>query len=257
MRREILSRLHQPHLGIESTLKLARETVYWRGITDEIKQMIQGCDICNIYARKQQREALVIPEIPTTPFEIISMDVCELQVKGKTRYFLITVDHYSDFFEIDEINNLSAKTTINTCRKNFSRYGIPMKVITDNGTNFVNSEFKNFTIEWEFDHQTSSPHHQQANGKAEAAVKIAKHLLKKALASNTDFYKALLLWRNTPNKIGSSPAKRLFCRWLRCNLPSSNLNLEIVQNVPKQIEQQRQYNKKYFDRGCFKGMRPM
>ena len=71
MRREILSRLHQPHLGIESTLKLARETVYWRGITDEIKQMIQGCDICNIYARKQQREALVIPASFSSGFIVV------------------------------------------------------------------------------------------------------------------------------------------------------------------------------------------
>lgn len=42
MRSEILSRLHQPHLGIEATLKPAREIVYWRGITDDIKQMIQN-----------------------------------------------------------------------------------------------------------------------------------------------------------------------------------------------------------------------
>lgn len=143
------------------------------------------------------------------------MDVCELNVSGKTRYFLITVDHYSDFFEIDELNSLSAKTTIVMCRKNFSRYGIPAKVITDNGTNFVNVEFRKFASEWEFNHATSSPHHQQANGKAKSTVKIAKQLLKKALASNTDFYKSLLLWRNTPNKMGSSPAKRMFCRWLR------------------------------------------
>lgn len=252
MRSEMLDRLHQPHLGIEATLKLARETVYWRGITDDIKQIIQKCEICNTYARKQQREPLIIPEIPSTPFEIVSMDVCELNVSGKTRYFLITVDHYSDFFEIDELNSLSAKTTINFCRKNFSRYGIPVKVITDNGTNFVNSEFRKFATQWEFNHATSSPHHQQANGKAESAVKIAKHLIKKALASNTDFYKSLLLWRNTPNKMGSSPAKRMFCRWLRCNLPSLDLQQEVIQNVPKQIQQQRTYNKKYFDRGTRK-----
>ncbi|XP_017470803.1 PREDICTED: uncharacterized protein K02A2.6-like, partial [Rhagoletis zephyria] len=189
MRREILNKLHHPHLGIESTLKLARETVYWIGITDEIKQMIQACEICNVAARQQQREPLIIPEIPCTPFEIISMDVFEFPTKNKTEYFLITVDHYSAFFEIDELDNLSATTTINVCRKNFSRHGVPGKVITDNGTNFMNSEFRKFTDKWEFNHQTSSPHHQQAHGKAEAAVKIAKHLLKKTLATNSDFYK--------------------------------------------------------------------
>ncbi|XP_036340441.1 uncharacterized protein K02A2.6-like [Rhagoletis pomonella] len=240
MRREILNK---PHQGMESTLKLARETVYWIGITDEIKQMIQACEICNVDARLQQREPLIIPVIPRTPFEIISMDVFEFPTKNKTKYFLITVDHYSDFFEIDELDNLSAT---------LSRHGVPGKVITDNGTNFMNSEFRKFADKWEFNHQTSSPHHQQANGKAEAAVKIAKHLLKKTLATNSDFYKALLIWRNTPNNIGSSPAKRLFCRWLRCDIPATNLNQEVVPDVPNQIKQQRTYNKKYFDKGTQK-----
>ncbi|XP_017491993.1 PREDICTED: uncharacterized protein K02A2.6-like [Rhagoletis zephyria] len=156
--------------------------------------MIQACEICSVAARQQQREPLIIPEIPHTPFEIISMDVFEFPTKNKTKYFLITVDHYSDFFEIDELDNLSTTTTINVCRKNFSRHGVPGKVITDNGTNFMNSGFRKFAHKWEFNHQTSSPHHQQANGKAEAAVKIAKHLLKKTLATNSDFYKALLIW---------------------------------------------------------------
>lgn len=60
MRKEIIDRLHQPHLGIESTLKLARETVYWRGISDSIKLKIQNCDICNKYARNQQKEPLIL-----------------------------------------------------------------------------------------------------------------------------------------------------------------------------------------------------
>jgi len=44
----------------------------------------------------------------------------------------------------------------------------------------------------------SSPHHQQANGKAESAVKLAKQLLTKCKISGQDPYLALLAWRNTP-----------------------------------------------------------
>lgn len=156
-------------MGIESTQKLARETVYWRGISDTIKRKIQDCEICNKYAKNQQKEPLMLSEIPGSPFEIVSMDVFEVSIKERKKHFLITVDHFSDFFEIDEFTNLTAKTKINICRKILSRYGIPLKLITDNGTNFVNADFVNFAAEWEFDHKTSSPYHQQANGKAESA----------------------------------------------------------------------------------------
>lgn len=57
---------------------------------------------------------------------------------------------------------------------------------------------------------------------------------------------------NTPNKIGSSPAKRLFCRWLRCDIPAINLNQQLIPNVPNMIKQQRMQNKKYFDKGTQK-----
>ena len=41
-------------------------------------------------------------------------------------------------------------------------------------------------------------YYPRANGQAEAAVKIAKQLMKKAQASGTDIYKMLLDYRNTP-----------------------------------------------------------
>jgi len=107
------------------------------------------------------------------------MDVFELTINGKQKHFLITVDHYYDFFEMYEMAALSAQVTIRACRTNFERYGIPRKILTYNGTNFTNSEFKNFACNWELKHETSSQHHQQANGKAESAVKIAKTLMKK------------------------------------------------------------------------------
>jgi transposase InsO family protein len=69
---------------------------------------------------------------------------------------------------------LSAKSVIETCKKNFSRHGIPDVVVTDGGTNFVNQDFKSFSKEWIFTHLTSSPHYPQGNGKAESTVKIAK-----------------------------------------------------------------------------------
>jgi hypothetical protein len=178
------------------------------------------------------------------------MDIFEMEMGGKTRKFLLTVDFYSDFFEIDEVTNLSAATTITICKRNFGRHGIPTTVCTDNATNFKSEEFAAFAKSWEFEHVTSSPNHQQGNGKSEAAVKIAKNLLKKSIESGEEFYKALLIWRNTPNKIGSSPAQRIFSRTTRNPIPTTNEKLRprIAENVTTQIEIQRQKTKNWYDK---------
>lgn len=166
------------------------------------------------------------------------------------RKFLITVDHYSDFFEVNILKDLTPESVIAVCKENFARHGIPQVVLSDNGTNFVNHKMIQFASDWGFQQTTSAPHHQQSNGKSEAAVKIAKRLLKKAEESGSEFWYALLHWRNIPNKIGSSPVARLFARSTRCGIPTSANRLlpKVVENVPSAIENQRKHNKKHYDR---------
>lgn len=145
---------------------------------------------------------------------------------------------------------MTAAATIRACKRNFSRHGIPMRVCSDNGKNFDCKEFRDFAREWEFEHVTSSPYHQQANGKAESAVKIAKRLIKKSNESGKDLWFCILHWRNTPNYHNSSPAQRLFSRRTRTSIPTASINLkpQIVPLVTEKIHNQRQKNKFYYDK---------
>lgn len=250
LRRKITEKVHVSHNGVEGTLKLARANVFWPGMSTQIKEAVTRCGICAKYCSSQPAPPMQSHAIPVYPFQLVSMDVFFAEYQGERRKFLITVDHYSDFFEVDVLKDLTPRSTISICRKNFSRHGKPQLVITDNGTNFMNKEWRKFAEEWEFQHSTSAPHHQQANGKSEAAVKIAKRLLKKSEESGVDFWYALLHWRNIPNKIGSSPVARLFSRSTRCGLPTSveNLMPKPVQDVPKSIEENRRKTKYHYDK---------
>lgn len=59
-------------------------------------------------------------EAPKEAFEMISMDAFEIEIKGKKRRFLVTVDHYSDYFEIDELKDLSSSCLILICKRNLT-----------------------------------------------------------------------------------------------------------------------------------------
>ena len=123
------------------------------------------------------------------------------------------VDLYSDYFEIEKINSTTSNTIIRFCKTAFARHGVPNAVISDNGPQIASNEFKAFAKEWNFTHITSSPYHSQANGKAEATVKIAKQMLMKCKSSGEYPYKALLDLRNTPIQgMRSSPVQRLMSR---------------------------------------------
>ena len=254
MRKDMIKKIHTSHSGVESCLKLAREAFFWPSMSADIKLNIQHCGICAKYLPKQRPFPMQSHEIPSYPWQFISMDVFFIIIKGKQMKYLVTVDHYSDYFELDNLKNLSAAAVIKKCKRNFARHGIPERVCTDGGTNFVCSEFQAFARTWNFTHVTSSPNHPQGNGKAESAVKIAKRLIYKANDSGEDMWFSLLHWRNTPNKINSSPVQRLYSRRTRTSLPMIRefYKPAIIEKVPITIENKRRVDKYFYDKKSIK-----
>jgi hypothetical protein len=125
-------------------------------------------------------------------------------------------------------------------------------VISDNGTQFVSEEFKKFSRDYGFDHETSSPRHPQSNGKAERAVGVCKSMMEKSLIAKSDFYVALLDFRNTPQvDIGLSPSQRMFGRKTRSIIPAVQKQYEPkpLPDVQGKINRSRAKQKKFFDRG--------
>ncbi|RXN31866.1 Retrovirus-related Pol poly from transposon [Labeo rohita] len=180
LRAEMLTRIHATHIGGEACYRQAKETLFWPNMRSEIKDYVTNCAACNEYAHKQQKETMMSHEIPVCPWQIVSMDL--YAYGGKE--FLIIVVHYSDYWEIDQLPDLTADTVITRCKVQFARYGQPDQVITDNGPQFAREPFRSFARQWGFVHVTSSPQHPQSNGKA--AVKIVKSLCKRAKLDGSD-----------------------------------------------------------------------
>ncbi|KAK9687898.1 Integrase zinc binding domain [Popillia japonica] len=242
----MIGRIHSSHFGIEYSVNIAKRNVFWPNMTNEIKDKVKECEICTKYQPCQRKPEMVTHQIPTYPFQYISMDVFFVEYQGKQSKILVTVDHYSDFFELDLLQDLSSKTLIKICKKNFSRHGIPEIVCTDNGTNFVNKAFQDFSRKWFFKHTTSAPNHQQGNGKAEATVKIAKNLIKKVLVLPKDYFREI---REPLFQLLKE--ERLFSRNTRTieTIPTIKRNLlpKPIADVTKHIENQRRLSKGYYD----------
>ena len=70
--------------------------------------------------------------------------------------------------------------TISVLKELFSEHGIPETLRSDNGPQFASHLFTEFTKEWNFDRNTSSPRNPRSNSQAEATIKIIKGLLTRA-----------------------------------------------------------------------------
>ena len=134
----------------------------------------------------------------------------------------MTVDYYSDYYELDKLPSTKAADVIKATKSHFAHHGIPEQLISDNGPRYISDEFKLFAREWDFEHKPVDPYNSQANGKVESAVKKAKRILRKSKKSNSDAFLALLDQHNTPTQdICSSPVQRLMDRRTRTILPTA------------------------------------
>lgn len=225
-RNAILERLHAGHLGYEKCRMRAMESVWWPGIAGDLRAYIEGCTFCLEHRPRQHREPLIVTTMPGGPWEEIAADLFEMEGK----HYIVMVDYFSRFIEIKGLPDLSAKTTIERIKSVFAQHGIPLKVRTDNGPQFVAREFREFANAYDFLHITSSPRYPQSNGEAERAVQTAKRILQQE-----DPHLALLTYRATATHVTKvSPAKLLNNRTLRTTLPT-------IKNKDSLISEDREF----------------
>ena len=241
---EMLLSIHRNHASAESTIRLAKTFLFWPGMRQAITDMCAACPTCAQYSVTAPKEPMRSLPLPSLPWEIVSQDLFSLEGKN----YLVTVCHYSDWIEMDELPDTTSRTVVNCTKRHFARFGSPGTCHTDNGPQFTGQEYKQFAQEYCFVHSTSSPYHSQGNGRAEAAVKMCKSLLRKS----SDVNGAMMNYRNTP-AVGHtySPAQRLLSRRIRMPLPTGELLLMPHPVDPDQVKQditsKRQASKRHYD----------
>ena len=247
-RAAILERLHAAHTGVNACLRRARETVYWPGITADIKRAVVACDICARHHQSIQKEPLMSHPAPSRPWEKVGIDIFTF---ADTDY-LITVDYLTGWFEIDRLGAKSVSNIVYCLRQHFARQGLPLETFSDNSP-FASAEFRRFAERYEFRHTTSSPRYSQSNGRVENAVKTAKRIMIKAHETNTDPFLALLEWRNTPSEqLGPSPAQLILGRRTRTRLPIADKLLDTATSAAASsaLSTAKERQAAYYNRGA-------
>lgn len=238
----IFKHCHLSHKGVEGTLRLARDYVFWPGMTKDVYVEVTNCKLCRKKQKDKQEEAILL-QVPERPWSQIASDIFHLNEKD----YLVIADTYSGYFDFAELKNMISAAVIKTLKKWFAAHGIPDELLTDNGSQYNSEEFRKFRDTWQFKHRFSSPNFPRSNELAETYVQEAKNLLTKCLEESSDIYLALLHHRNTPRQNIGSPVQRLMGRRTRTLLPSTEKLLlpkvieGVKENMTRLIEKEKEY----------------
>lgn len=93
---------------------------------------------------------------------------------------IVAIDYFTKWVEAKALATITTKQVTHFFWENvICRYGIPRILVTDNGTQFNNADFKKYCEDNAIDLRFTSVAHPQANGQAEVANRIIIDGLKK------------------------------------------------------------------------------
>lgn len=180
LRQSILKQLHQSHMGIVKTKSLARSYIWWPKIDHDIECMIKSCDACLSVLPNPAKAPVLNYNVTDEPWERIHIDYAG---PYQGLYFLIILDSHSKWIEVNISKTATTEHSIASLRETFARFGVPKKLVSDNGTQFISENFQYFMKMNGIKHYLIAPQHPASNGAGENAVKTIKNSLKKALYS--------------------------------------------------------------------------
>ena len=233
LRSRLLQELHTAHLGVVKMKKIARSFIWWPGIDSDIEQIAAKCSTCQQSARMPSKAPIHPWLYPSSPWQRIHVDYAG---PVENKMLLIVVDAHSKWLEVIPMKTTTTEATISALQGIFSRWGLPEHLHSDNGPQFVSSEFESFMRGNGILHTRSAPYHPQSNGLAERYVQTVKRALK--ADSHTPFQlrldRFLLTFRSAPSSTTQvSPSELMIGRPVRTRLTL------VKPNIRRHVQQQQ------------------
>ena len=238
-RGRILSELHKGHPGITRMKGLSRIHVWYPGIDADIETTVKSCYECAKNKNKPPKTFIHPWNWPTHAFDRVHVDF--FQLNGKD--YLLLADSFSKWIEIECLNRTKSRDSIRVLRQWFSRFGVPIQLVSDNGPQFVSHEFSTFVLMNGIKHIRSSAYHPCSNGGAERFVQTVKQGLRASHIEIGDcdkkLHNFLFSYRITPSSVtGKSPCELFLGRQVRSrlNMMKPNIPATDITCTPLQIK---------------------
>ncbi len=159
------------HLGIRKTLSRLLESVWWPGMVRDTEIYIKSCHGCltRKSPSKNARANLKPIESGPEPFSYVQMDIkgpLPLTLNGN-RFILVLVDTMTKFVTCKPLKTQDTNSTAEAFLEIICGYGIPAKVGTDRGQNFISDTMKRVYEMLGVKKLTSTAYHPETQGLVE------------------------------------------------------------------------------------------
>jgi transposase InsO family protein len=187
MRTEIIAKHHDDpmhgHMGAEKTAEAISRNYYFPNMRRKVQGYIHQCETCirDKPARHQPYGKLQSPEVPTKPWEWITIDFVGPLPKSKGYDYLMTVtDRLTKFIHlVPTTTNMTASQLAGLLMGHvIVSHGMPRYITSDRDKLFTSKFWKSLTDLMGIEQRLTTAYHPQANGQTERTNQTVEQYLR-------------------------------------------------------------------------------
>ena len=147
------------------------------------KELVKTCHTCQVLGDAIHTHPNVLQDMTTSwPFHTWGLDLIgpiNPPSNGHI-WILVATEYFTKWVKAIPLKKATGAAMANFIQKHIiTRFGIPRRLISDNGTPFINKDMKNLTEACYIKHGRSTPYYPQRNGQTEATNRVIQKILKK------------------------------------------------------------------------------
>ena len=219
LQQQVLQLAHEGHPGIVKMRQRLRDCVWWPGINNDVDRHVKHCQACLLSDKSARPVTPPLHPIsfPPKPWHTVALDI-KGELHGspsRWRYLIVAYDLHSKWPEVRAVNTVTSSAVISFLQELFSRWGLPAKIITDNGKQFVSRQIEDFFTSLGIHHSRTALYHPQANGAVERFNRYLTDQLRLARVENKPvddaIFIALSMYRSTRHCTTQRSPAELMC----------------------------------------------
>jgi ribonuclease HI len=141
---DLLAEIHGGECGSHSSSrtlvgKAFRHSFYWPTALQDTTELVKSCKACQYHAKQIHTPAQALQMIPPSwPFAVWGLDILGPfpRAVGKYRYLYVAIDKFTKWSEATPVVNITKASAIAFLKSIVCRFGVPNRIITDNGVTF-------------------------------------------------------------------------------------------------------------------------
>lgn len=250
LRTRTLELAHEGHPGMSKMKKRLRTKVWWPKMDADVEDFVKRCHGCTLVAAPPAPEPLIRKKLPDEPWQHVALDYLGPLPSGD--YLLEVEDYYSRYKEVEVMRKIDSTETIKRLRTIFGRFGNPLSITADNGTQIKSQEFKDFCNEANIHLNSTTPYWPQQNGEVERQNRTLLKCMTISQSQKTDWKMELQtylhMYRSSPHATTlKTPSELMFGRTIRDKLPSIFQPMEKDEELSDKDREMKEKGKLYAD----------